>query len=418
MIKFIKTNKLLIVLLVVFFSLLTVYLFMNSSTNVIVTKNNSEKSALEKIFITINKEDFDNMMKNPKEKEYKKASVEIAGVKYEDVAIKTKGNSTIDGVKKINGNKYGLKINFSKYNDNNKDLSDLHLNNGFYDETQMKEYISYELMRNFGMNVPETEYFEVYVNNKYYGLMLGIEEIDKEFIKKTYGNKDGFLFKPEGEGADLTYRSDDLNDYPGILKEVKMNDEKVSESKIIQMIKEINKGNVDSLNVGQIARYFAVNSALVNLDSYLGNEKQNYFLYEDVSGKFNILPWDYNLSFGGMRLQSVEGVEKPALNYDVNLMSEYLDYEAVSQVDLENSPLFKAIIENEEGKKLYNQYLNDFVNEIMTEENLYSVSLELVKKLKHSLKHDKNYFYSLDNFYKAPMKFKEFAKMRKINIVE
>jgi len=45
-------------------------------------------------------------------------------------------------------------------------------------------------------------------------------------------------------------------------------------------------------------RYFAVNTALVNLDSYQGNMKHNYYLYGE-DGVFSIIPWDYNMAFGG-----------------------------------------------------------------------------------------------------------------------
>lgn len=45
-------------------------------------------------------------------------------------------------------------------------------------------------------------------------------------------------------------------------------------------------------------RYFATNTALVNLDHYQGDKKHNYYLYEE-NGVFSILPWDYNMSFGG-----------------------------------------------------------------------------------------------------------------------
>ena len=48
----------------------------------------------------------------------------------------------------------------------------------------------------------------------------------------------------------------------------------------------------------EMLRYFAANTALVNLDHYQGDKKHNYYLYEE-NGVFSILPWDYNMSFGG-----------------------------------------------------------------------------------------------------------------------
>ena len=70
--------------------------------------------------------------------------------------------------------------------------------------------------------------------------------------------------------------------------------------KIVDMIKNLNKGaNLEEyLNVEEILKYFAVNTFLVNLDSYSGGMYHNYYLYEN-NGKCQILPWDLNLSFAG-----------------------------------------------------------------------------------------------------------------------
>lgn len=37
---------------------------------------------------------------------------------------------------------------------------------------------------------------------------------------------------------------------------------------------------------------------MVNLDSYIGQFKQNYYLYKDDNGRFNPIVWDVNISFG------------------------------------------------------------------------------------------------------------------------
>ncbi len=48
------------------------------------------------------------------------------------------------------------------------------------------------------------------------------------------------------------------------------------------------------LDVYEVLRYFAANTFLVNLDSYVSNMNHNYYLYEK-DGIVSILPWDYNL---------------------------------------------------------------------------------------------------------------------------
>ena len=45
-------------------------------------------------------------------------------------------------------------------------------------------------------------------------------------------------------------------------------------------------------------RYIAGNAALGNGDGYFGSMMHNFYLYEK-NGKITMLPWDYNLAFGG-----------------------------------------------------------------------------------------------------------------------
>lgn len=57
------------------------------------------------------------------------------------------------------------------------------------------------------------------------------------------------------------------------------------------------------LDVYEVLRYFAANTFLVNLDSYVSNMNHNYYIYEK-DGIVSILPWDYNLSFAGFQARS------------------------------------------------------------------------------------------------------------------
>ena len=42
----------------------------------------------------------------------------------------------------------------------------------------------------------------------------------------------------------------------------------------------------------------AFDNVIVNLDSYIGGFKQNYYLYRDGTNRFNSTIWDLNESFG------------------------------------------------------------------------------------------------------------------------
>ena len=258
------------------------------------------KSKVTTVDIEMAEEDWEDLLANASDEEYKQANVTVNGKKVENVAIRTKGNLSLRSVINSDSDRYSLKIDFDYY-DNTQSLyglKKLNLNNNYSDTTLMREYISYELMDKMGLPTPCHSYMYVTVNGEERGLYVGVEAVDETFLAKNYGSNNGFLFKPDGAGSDLQYISDNIEDYTGI--GLKTNEDHIEDSKLIEMLDAINNGgNLEQyLDVDEMLRYFAVNTALVNLDSYQGNMKHNYYLYED-NGVFSIIPWDYNMSFGG-----------------------------------------------------------------------------------------------------------------------
>ena len=100
------------------------------------------------INITTSEEDWDYLIENATSKPYISADVEIDGVTYEDVGIKTKGNTSLTQVANSGSDRYSLKINFDKYVDGQDcyGLDSLVLNNLYSDNSYLKEYMSYALM--------------------------------------------------------------------------------------------------------------------------------------------------------------------------------------------------------------------------------------------------------------------------------
>ena len=157
------------------------------------------------------------------------------------------------------------------------------------------------------------------------------------------------------------------------------------EDKVIEMIKNLNEGtNLEEyLNVDEILRYFAVNTFLVNLDSYASNMKHNYYLYER-DGVFEIIPWDYNLSFGAFNIGSASS----AINFPID--SPVTD-------SLENSPLIGKLLEVDEYKETYHKYLQeivDYVNDGTYENTILQVN-ELISDY---VKNDATAFYTYEEY--------------------
>ncbi|MFJ7699544.1 CotH kinase family protein [Lysinibacillus fusiformis] len=421
------------------------------------------KNKVTTVDIKIAEEDWADMLENAADEELKQADITVNGKKIENVAIRTKGNLSLRSVVNSDSDRYSLKIDFDYYDDTQSlyGLKKLNLNNNYSDSTLMREYVSYELMEQMGLPTPAHSYMYVTVNGEERGLFLGVEAVDETFLANNYGSNNGFLFKPDGTGSDLKYISDDITDYTGI--GLKTNKDNMDQSKFVEMLDAIhNGGDIEKyLDVDEMLRYFAVNTALVNLDSYQGNMKHNYYLYEQ-NGKFSIIPWDYNMSFGGFgaggggmgmgredRLKPDDasnsesspmenngqtdqaGVDRQQQNGQFNMgMSGNLMAESainfsvttpVSGTTLEERPLLNALLTNEKYRAQYEGYLEELTTNYLTEDYVQSMTKKLAVLLTTYVEADPTKFSTMEQFLEAvegENSLPEFAKQRSESILK
>lgn len=145
--------------------------------------------------------------------------------------------------------------------------------------TQMKEFVSYELMEQIGINTPAHSYVKVTINGEDYALMLAVEEVGEAFLTTNYGSTEGFLFKPEDSGSNLVYTTDDPDDYRGIFNEVKVNkksakryllkSKSIISNEEMEVTYEVRLNKEDYKFVSQLTKVDGVTSAIML--SYDGN---------------------------------------------------------------------------------------------------------------------------------------------------
>lgn len=102
-------------------------------------------------------------------------------------------------------------------------------------------------------------------------------------------------------GANLNYTDDDLSGYSDIWEGEVTDTSEADHRRVVTALKHISEGTdlETCLDVDNVLKYMAVHAFSVNMDSLSGSMAHNYYLYE-ANGRLNILPWDYNLAFGGM----------------------------------------------------------------------------------------------------------------------
>ena len=403
------------------------------------------QSKVSTVDITISDDDLTSILENPSEKEVVAADVTVNGETIKNVGFRTKGNLSLRSVVQMeDSDRYSWNIDFNYYesDQNLHGLKKLDLNNNYSDPTYMREYLSYELMEEMGVPTPSHSYMYVTINGQEWGLYLGVENINETFLGNNFAAGSGTLYYPDGTGSDLKWISDDIDDYTGL--NLKTN-ENSTQSSTIKMLDAINNGGnlEDVLDVDEMLRYFAANTALVNLDHYQGSLKHNYYLYEE-NGKFSMIPWDYNMSFGGFsnggmgfgkntekteandNLKNADKNEQAAndskqkdaakngqsmpgngamMDMSSNFMAEdninFSITEPVSGTTLEDRPLLHALLSNNEYREKYYDYLEEIANDFFKEENMAGMTEEISDLITPYVKKDPTKFYTMKEYEKA-----------------
>ena len=361
-----------------------------------------EKDSVIDINIDIDEADLSDIRNYPKNEEYHSADITVDGIKVENAGIRTKGNMTLNSVANSDSDRYSYRIKFNKYVKGNKliGLDELCLNSGYSDPSYMREYLHYEVLRSLGMNVPETVFARVYINGEYAGLYFAVEGIGDTFLEGNFGEtyKDGNLYKMD-EGSTLEYKENEDYSYADLKSG---DDEYLDDFK--KFVKELNdmtdgeKGDIeDILDVDSALKYIASNTVLCNYDSYNGNMHHNYYLYEDENGVFTVIPWDFNMSFGGFNGSNSEvGIDTPYISGS-----------------LETLPLIGKLLSVPEYKERYYSYIKEIMSYLENFENRVS---ELKTILAPYVKEDTTAFYSYEEFEKATTKQETSAQQNKETI--
>jgi hypothetical protein len=229
-----------------------------------------------------------------------------------NVGMRYKGNSTLSGPKQSRDHKYPFHLNFDKYEDTYPEIKDQHFygfselicNNNWYDASFVRDVVCADIFREGGVPTARGAFYRVYIDTGsgpvYWGLYTFFEDPADVMLKSQFPDPDGNMYKPEGTGAD--WRTFNQTAF------VKKTNEAAADWSDVQAaVTALNSSRTDAaawrarldtyLNTNSFLRWLAINTAIVNWDSY-GSMAQNYYLYGDLTdnGRLIWIPWDFNMS--------------------------------------------------------------------------------------------------------------------------
>lgn len=189
-----------------------------------------------------------------------------------------------------------------------------------------------------------------------------------------------------GKGADLNYTDDNLDSYSTIWDGAVTDTGEKDHRKVVDALKNIGEGNdLESyLDIDNLVKYMAVHTFVVNLDSLSGNMAHNYYLYE-ADGKLNLLPWDYNLSFGAMSFGRDQNSASETINFPVD-------------TPFSGTEFFNALLEQEEYLEAYHTCLKRLTEEYVKGGVFEKSYYRIRSQIDSLVKTDPTAFYSYEEY--------------------
>ncbi len=218
----------------------------------------------------------------------------------------------------------------------------------------------------------------------------------------NFGNMPGGFGGGMGESdVKLQYIDDDPESYSSIFESAKTDITEADKKRLIASLKTLSSGNdiENAVDIEAVIRYFVVHNFVCNSDSYTGSIIHNYYLYEK-DGIMSMLPWDYNLAFGGMNGGDAESTVNSPIN------------SPVSGGVGEDRPMIHWIFSNEEYTKLYEEYFDKFISELFDSGYVSSLITYTTEMISPYVEKDPTKFCSYEKFAKGASTIFKFASLR------
>ncbi|MBL0328716.1 MAG: CotH kinase family protein [Bacteroidetes bacterium] len=319
--------------------------------------------------------------------------VKINGVQFDSVGVRYKGNSTYNAAQVKNP----LHIELNDFiNQDYQGYTDIKLSNIGKDPSMVREVLGYSILRQY-MAAPLSNYANVYINGTLIGIYASSESIADNFNENHFYSNSGTAFKcnpPAGAGPgttdypDLVYQGTDSTFYYDGY-ELKSNYGWADLIKLTDTLKNYTSNVEKILDVDRALWMLAFNNTIVNLDSYIGTFKQNYYLYRDETQRFNTTIWDLNESFGTFSMTGTISLSSTTAKQQMTHLLHSGDA---------NWPLVQKLLAVPMYKRMYIAHMRTILSENFASGTYFTTAQNLQTLITPSVTADVNKFYTLSQF--------------------
>ena len=318
-------------------------------------------------------------------------SVRINGITFDSVGVKYKGNSSYNA--NNNKNPLHLELDYIIGSQDYQGYTDVKLQNGYSDPSMIREVLSYSILEQY-MDCPKANFANVYINGTLRGLYSNAESINKKFNGDHYylSNESFFKCNPVGGAGPGSTSNPDLK-YISMDSSAYFNGYELKSTygwnRLVDLINTLNNNVIDiesKLDIDRVLWMLAFNNVLVNLDSYNGAFRQNYYLSWDLNARFVPTIWDLNMCFGGFPGGTGSGP------YTATTL------DPMSNSTSANHPLIVKMMANPLYKRMYMAHIRTIVQEVFASQSYLTTANTLRATIDASVQADPYKFYTYTQF--------------------
>lgn len=242
--------------------------------------------------------------------DYVNVALRFGGKRWDHVGFRLKGNSSLAAAWRGGKFKLPFRLKLDQFAGDYPRIRgqrfygfrELSFSPAVADASLIRERLASELLRASGVGAARTAFYRVWIDfgggSRYVGLYTAVEVIDDTYPLHAFGEDDGNLYKPTSTLA--SFRADEF--------EKKSNKSAADFSDVQAFVAALNDPRRTAqpsvwrsaleatFDVDHFLRWLAVNTTMVNWDSY-GTMAQNYYLYRHNTRGLVWIPWDHNESF-------------------------------------------------------------------------------------------------------------------------
>jgi spore coat protein CotH len=347
------------------------------------------------------------------------ADMIVDGHVYPGVGVHFRGTSsyfTVNSEKKS----FNIAVDYGEDAQRLYGYKTLNLLNGHVDASFLREVLYNQISRDY-IPAMKTNLVKLVINGENWGIYINPQQYNKDFLAEWFGTKGGIRWKigPGGGGA-LTYAGDDPasyqetyqlktnnveNPWEGLIALTKMLDDSTPDTELVENLPPV-------LNIDQVLWQLAVSNVFMDDDGYI-HKGGDYALYQDVNGRFHLIPHDNNESFRfGRSGRGGPGGGGPggwSWGDLTNGMASPIAHE-----DNAARPLIKRLLSNPQWRAQYLAHVQTVVDEWLDWEILEPIIKEYQTLIDAEVQQDDKKLYGYEDFaIDTPMELKRFVTERR-----